>query len=414
MFVPRVAVCGLSKVYAGGQTACDAIDLDVTDGELLVLVGPSGSGKTTVLRLIAGLELPTSGSIQIGGRTVNGLAARHREVAMVFQNHAIYPHWTVYKNLAFGLELREGRGWRRWLTRHVLRKSVADNGSDLHARVAEAARILDIEPLLGRPASGLSGGEQQRVALGRAIVRRPALFLFDEPLSNLDAQLRVEMRRRLKQIHMRLGATMIYVTHDQTEALALGDRIAVLNRGRIEQVGPPQTIYHRPANRFVAGFIGTAPMNFFEGVWTDRSPPSQPCRSETWQLSAVGWEIETAAHWWQGTASREPALIGIRPEDVHLRRPADAPPEGGYPAVAAVVSLVEYQGDSWLVSLEPKNGAQTENRASPERPGAVLLGKALASSGLKPGEQVIAWLDMRRAHWFDGESGRNLRSPSLE
>jgi ABC-type sugar transport system ATPase subunit len=399
---------GLSKTYPGGARACDGLDLEVAEGELLVLVGPSGSGKSTILRLVAGLEQPTSGTIHIAGRPVNGVAPRHRDVAMVFQSPAIYPHWTVFKNLAFGLQLREQGGWPRQIYRGLVRRfwpnGVAFNETNLRARVVEAARMLDIESLLDRPAIELSGGEQQRVALGRAILRRPALFLFDEPLSSLDAQLRLEMRRQLKQLHQQLGATMIYVTHDQSEALALGDRIAVLNAGKIEQVASPAEVYDRPANRFVAGFIGSPRMNFLRA-----SPIGKP---EAWRLAAPGWTIAADDHWWRGGAAGQVAQVGLRPEDVHLCRPGEGQIEGNFPSVMARVALVEFQGDSCVISLIPENIGESEKQASPEWPGAVLLGKALVSSGLKPGEQVIAWFDMRRAHWFDGESGRSLHLPS--
>lgn len=403
----QAVLSGVSKVYAGGVAAVDALDLEVAEGELLVLVGPSGSGKTTVLRLIAGLEQPTAGSISIGGRRVNDVAARQRNVAMVFQSHAIYPHWSVYKNIAFGLQLRQPGGWRRRLLQRLPRSlwpaAIANQQVELHRQVTEAARLLGIEALLDRPASELSGGEEQRVALGRAMVRRPALFLLDEPLSNLDAQLRVQLRRDLKQLHRRLGATMIYVTHDQAEALALGDRIAVLNCGRIEQVASPRMLYERPVNRFVAGFVGTPPMNSFDAV---RS-------GERCLLSTAGWSIEVSASWWRGEPD-DAAKVGLRPEDIFLRRPAEPSPDGELPSARAIVALVDYQGESCLVSLAPENLQQSQKQASPEWPGAVLLGKALSSSGLQPGEPIIAWFDMRRAHWFDGQTGRNLHPTSVE
>lgn len=404
---------GVSKVYGGGVKALDAVDLEVAGGELLVLVGPSGSGKTTLLRLIAGLDYATTGSISIGAQQVNGLPARRRNVAMVFQSHAIYPHWTAYENMAFGVELREFGGLRHRLFRRLARplwpERFARHEKELHARIVTAARMLDIESLLDRPASELSGGEEQRLALGRAVLREPALFLFDEPLSNLDAQLRVELRRQLKQLHARLGATMIYVTHDQSEALALGDRIAVLHRGRIEQIGPPLELYEHPANPFVAGFIGSPGMNFFQATRT----------GEEWQFSAAGWAIKAAGGTWRGGKPGESALVGLRPNDLHVRRldepPPDgdwAPPDSDWLRLRATVGLIEYQGDSCLVTLFPENIGQSAKQASPESPGAVLLGKALFSSGLKPGEPIIAWFDMRRAHWFDGQSGRNLRPAS--
>jgi len=236
----------VSKVYGGGQTpAVDDFTLEVREGEFLVLVGPSGCGKSTTLRMVAGLETPTLGRIFIGGRDVTDLPPRDRDIAMVFQNYALYPYMTVRENMSFALKLR-----------HVPRSEIA-------GRVAEAARTLGLEPYLDRLPKALSGGQRQRVAVGRAIVREPAVFLFDEPLSNLDAKMRVEMRAEIVRLHHRLGATMIYVTHDQTEAMTMGDRIVVMNGGRIRQAAPPHEVYGSPADRFVASFIGTPPMNFF-------------------------------------------------------------------------------------------------------------------------------------------------------
>ncbi|HET6884148.1 MAG TPA: ABC transporter ATP-binding protein [Pirellulales bacterium] len=406
----RAVLVGLSKTFGGGAVACQDLDLEVADGELLVLVGPSGSGKTTILRLVAGLEQPTSGSVYIGGRLVNAVAPRCRNVSMVFQNPALYPHLNVFRNLAFGLELREGGRWYqrifRRLTQVLRPQHLSAHDADIRARVMAAAKMLGIERLLDRPATDLSGGEQQRVALCRAILRQPALFLFDEPLSNLDAQLRFELRRQLKQLHQRLGATMIYVTHDQAEALALGDRIAVLNRGSIEQVARPREIYDRPANRFVAAFIGNAPMNLFQAEKVGEDGP--------WRLTAQGWSIAVASSWWRGGTEGRSAVVGMRPEDVHVCGPQDGFTDGNYPTTPATAALVEFEGDGCLVSFAPGKFAESAKQASPERPGAVLLGKALVSSGLKPGEQIIAWFDMRRAHWFDGESGRNLQPPSAD
>ena len=390
-----VVLAGISRVYPGGVVACDCVDLEAHDGELLVLVGPSGSGKTTTLRLIAGLERPTAGTIRIGEQVVNHVAPRHRDVAMVFQHHALYPHWTVYRNMAFGLELRESAGGRRGMA----------PDSDIRKRVQQAARQLGLETLLDRMPGELSGGEAQRVAIGRAIVRRPAIFLFDEPFSHLDSQLRMEMRRQLRELQQRLGTTTIYVTHDQAEALALGDRIAVLNRGKIEQIGPPQEIYDWPANRFVAGFVGSPAPNFFLARWVEDGEGSR------WRLSAEGWSVDVDRRWWRGSDGGTPAIVGIRPEDIQLGRPDDEQPPDDSPAVTARISLVEHQGDSCVVSLVPSAGRpESPNCPSPKWPGAVLC-RCQVSSGLKPGEHVIAWFDMRRAHWFDGQSGRNLRQP---
>ena len=238
-----VSVRKVVKAYDAYKVV-HGIDLDIQDEEFVVLVGPSGCGKSTTLRMIAGLEDITSGEIWIGGDLVNDVPPRDRDIAMVFQNYALYPHMTVYDNMAFGLKLRK-------LPRE-----------DIKTRVNEAARILDIGPLLERRPKALSGGQRQRVAMGRAIVRNPRVFLFDEPLSNLDAKLRVAMRTEIKKVHQTVRTTTVYVTHDQIEAMTLADRVVVMNQGRIEQVGPPQELYHNPATRFVAGFIGSPSMNF--------------------------------------------------------------------------------------------------------------------------------------------------------
>ncbi len=286
-----VVLENVSRVYPGDVSAVKGIDLEVRDREFLVLVGPSGCGKTTTLRLIAGLEEVSLGKIVIDARLVNDVPPKDRDIAMVFQNYALYPHLTVYRNLAFGLELREGVGGLGWLWQWALppgrKATLRQRRRTIDQRVLEAARVLGIEELLQRYPRQLSGGERQRVALGRAMVRSPAVFLFDEPLSNLDAKLRVEMRRELKQLHRRLQTTMIYVTHDQVEALTLGDRIVVMNEGKIQQVGRPMEVYDWPANRFVAGFIGTPAMNFIGGELSDSNggpalPPGQ-------LVGAVGW-----------------------------------------------------------------------------------------------------------------------------
>src|SRR5690242_13568646 len=244
----QVVLDKVSKIYPGGVKAVDSIDLGIKDQEFVVLVGPSGCGKSTTLRMVAGLEEITSGAIRIGERVVNDVPPKNRDIAMVFQNYALYPHMSVYKNMAFGLKLRR------------MPKP------QIHQRVMEAAKILDIEHLLERKPKALSGGQRQRVAVGRAIVREPAAFLFDEPLSNLDAKLRVTTRAELKRLHHRLRTTTIYVTHDQEEAMTLGDRIVVMKDGRIQQADTPLRTYNQPANRFVAGFIGMPPMNFFNGL----------------------------------------------------------------------------------------------------------------------------------------------------
>ncbi|MEZ6110020.1 MAG: sn-glycerol-3-phosphate ABC transporter ATP-binding protein UgpC [Pirellulaceae bacterium] len=242
----EVILSKLAKHY-GKVVAVDGIDLAIHDRELLVLVGPSGSGKTTTLRMVAGLETITSGEIRIGSRVVNHVAPKDRDIAMVFQKYALYPHMNVFQNMSFGLRMRR------------------TPKAEIQQRVAAAAQLLGIGDLMDRKPAQLSGGQQQRVAVGRAIVRQPAVFLFDEPLSNLDAKLRVTMRTELVKLQKRLETTMIYVTHDQVEAMMMGDRVVVMNHGRIQQVGEPMQVYDRPANRFVAEFIGSPPMNFFDG-----------------------------------------------------------------------------------------------------------------------------------------------------
>ena len=238
----------VSKIYPDGTRAVSDIDLEIKDGEFMVLVGPSGCGKTTALRMVAGLEEISEGELKIGDRVVNNVAPRNRDIAMVFQSYALYPHLTVYDNIAFGLKLRKM------------------DKQEIDKRVKDAARVLDLEPFLDRKPRALSGGQRQRVAMGRAIVRQPQAFLMDEPLSNLDAKLRVQMRAEISQLQSRLGTTTIYVTHDQVEAMTMGDRVAVMRKGELQQVATPQELYDEPVNLFVGGFIGSPSMNLLEGT----------------------------------------------------------------------------------------------------------------------------------------------------
>jgi ABC-type sugar transport system ATPase subunit len=296
----------VTKRFSEEVVALDDLSLDVADGEFLILVGPSGCGKTTALRIVAGLERATSGTVRIGDRVVNDVSPRDRDIAMVFQNYALYPHMTVYRNLAFGLKERK------------------TPKPEIDRRVREASAILGLDELLARRPAQLSGGQRQRVAMGRALVREPRAFLLDEPLSNLDAKLRVQMRAELKRIHLRLGITTIYVTHDQVEAMTLGDRIVVMSAGCVQQIGPPQEVYGKPANLFVAGFIGSPPMNLLRGTVADG-------RVEAGELSFVR----------SGLPSGEVA-VGIRPED--LRPGAD-----GGPSFAFEVDVVEPLGNEVVV-----------------------------------------------------------------
>jgi multiple sugar transport system ATP-binding protein len=405
----------VSRTYPGGVAAVDGVSLEVHDREFLVLVGPSGCGKTTTLRLIAGLEELSGGKITIGERLVNDVAAKHRDIAMVFQNYALYPHMTVYRNMAFGLELREGMsGWRRlsgWrLWRWVLpadkKRRLAAQRFAIAERVHEAARTLGIEPLLERYPRQLSGGERQRVALGRAIVRNPAVFLFDEPLSNLDAKLRVEMRRELKQLHQRLATTMIYVTHDQVEALTLGDRIVVMQGGTIQQVGPPMEVYDWPANRFVAGFIGTPGMNFVDGeigISSKIDAQVREFRRGSWSVSLADRRLDLPVG-----ASGLPATLGVRSEDVRI---STVPVPGSQPAI---VDLVEMLGDAAVITVRMKatnsitNSAQTSSYDSQQDEDLYVLSKTEARTDLRPGGQVFVSFDEQRLHVFDPSTGKNL------
>jgi multiple sugar transport system ATP-binding protein len=358
----------------GGVTAVDDFDLIVPDKEFLVLVGPSGSGKSTALRLLAGLETITAGNIYIGDRLVNNLSAKDRDIAMVFQSYALYPHMTVYDNMAFGL---------------TLRKVPKD---EIRRRVEEAAGILGIEGLLKRKPRALSGGQRQRVALGRAIVRDPAVFLFDEPLSNLDAKLRVQTRAEISKLHLRLGTTFIYVTHDQVEAMTMATRIVVMNLGAIQQVGTPQELYDRPRNLFVAGFIGSPAMNFFDGTII---------RKES------GLAIDTGSFWLPVPKEKEAQLssymgkkltLGIRPENIHA---ADFTPMGirGF-KVEAEVEVTESLGNEEILYLS-RDGKQFLARVDPR-------------TDARPGLTIQVAMDIDRLHTFDPETGESIGLPAAE
>jgi multiple sugar transport system ATP-binding protein len=310
----------LSKRYPNGFAAVDEVSLEITDGELLVLVGPSGSGKSTVLRLIAGLVEPSAGRIFIGSRDVTAAPPQARDVAMVFQSYALYPHKTVRENMAFGLRVR------------------GIDAATIDQRVRAAAVTLDIDALLDRKPAQLSGGQRQRVALGRAIVREPQVFLLDEPLSNLDPLLRVATRAELALLHRRAGVTMVYVTHDQEEAMTLGTRIAVMRDGRVEQVGPPMEVYQRPANSFVARFIGSPAMNLL--------PATATIAGDRRRLTSPAFTLDVEARFTPEAASTgERLLVGIRPQDLELCAPGEGDGDG-------LVAVVEPLGPVSLVHLE--------------------------------------------------------------
>ena len=328
---------GIVKRYEA-TTVIHGIDLEVRDGEFVVFVGPSGCGKSTLLRMIAGLESVSEGDLLIDSKRVNEVSAAQRGLAMVFQSYALYPHMTVYQNLAFGLEnLRMPRG-------------------DIEARVQDAARMLRLEPLLGRRPTQLSGGQRQRVAIGRAIVRDPTIFLFDEPLSNLDAELRVQMRAEITGLHKRLGTTMIYVTHDQVEAMTMADRIVVLRGGRVEQVGTPLQLYNAPANRFVAGFIGSPQMNFLGGsvasvvaedvrIALDAAPDG--AAQTAWPLRA------------QQAAAGARVWLGIRPEHIRL----DGSPPSAQPLTVTIERIEQLGAASFLYCSLPTGEKLTVHAA---------------------------------------------------
>ncbi|SDK72680.1 multiple sugar transport system ATP-binding protein [Catalinimonas alkaloidigena] len=297
----EVKLIDVVKRYADGTEAVSRVNLTIRNEEFMVLVGPSGCGKSTTLRMVAGLEDISAGDLYIGERRVNDVPPKDRDIAMVFQNYALYPHMTVRENMAFGLKLR---GFSK---------------QDIRQRVEEAARIVGLETLLERRPKALSGGQRQRVALGRAIVRRPAVFLFDEPLSNLDAELRVRMRTEIARLHRQLSATMLYVTHDQTEAMTMGDRIAVLSGGVLQQVDTPLQLYHHPVNKFVAGFIGSPSMNFVEGTLERHEGLRFVAQTGDWSLPLRDAEAERVAHY-----LGKPLTLGFRPEDVRYADDATA------------------------------------------------------------------------------------------
>jgi len=319
----QVVLKGINKFYDSVHAVKD-VNLQIHDKEFVVFVGPSGCGKTTTLRMIAGLEAISSGDISIDGNVVNGLAPMDRDIAMVFQNYALYPHMSVYDNMAFGLKMRKF------------------NKTEISQRVRDAADILGIGELLQRKPRQLSGGQRQRVALGRAIVRHPRVFLFDEPLSNLDAKLRVQMRVELKKLHLRLGTTAIYVTHDQVEAMTLGDRVVVMKDGVVQQVGEPLELYNQPANKFVAGFIGSPAMNFANVTVTEANGSLLAENSGL----RIKLPQETAQRL-RGHAGRA-VTLGIRPEDLSVAGAADA----DHPCFDAVIEVVEQLGSEILLDMK--------------------------------------------------------------
>ena len=365
----------VTKIYDGDVLAVEQADFQIPDESFTVLVGPSGCGKSTILRMIAGLEEITEGDIYIDDERINDTPPKDRDIAMVFQNYALYPHMTVYKNMAFGLKLRKYPK------------------AEIEQRVKEAAEILSISHLLNRKPKHLSGGERQRVAVGRAIVRHPKVFLFDEPLSNLDAKLRVQMRMEISRLHDRLNATIVYVTHDQVEAMTMGDQIVVLNEGKIQQIADPGTLYHKPANQFVGGFIGTPPMNFIETqIVNNGGDPT--LRFETFKVE-LNDHLQSALN----KLSGDSVTLGIRPEDIHVGD------NGTSNSKFQLASYAENRVDTQVELVEPLGNhallyLRTEKNSFVAQSDLVNMPQHNA--------HLTVSFDMEKAHLFHPETGASL------
>jgi multiple sugar transport system ATP-binding protein len=384
----------VTKRYPDGFEAVKHMDLEIGDGEFVILVGPSGCGKSTALRMIAGLEDISEGDLKIGGEVVNDLAPKDRDIAMVFQNYALYPHMSVRENMGFALKLRK------------------EKPEEINRRVSEAAQILDLEPHLERKPANLSGGQRQRVAMGRAIVREPKAFLMDEPLSNLDAKLRVEMRAAVSRLQQRLGTTTVYVTHDQTEAMTLGERVAVMRAGLLQQVASPRELYDQPRNLFVAGFIGSPAMNFFSGQ-IESDAVNTPMGS-----IPLNDELRRRLH--QHGSGARAVIVGVRPEDFEDAKFA---PEGhdGWTFDAAI-ELTESMGSEIYAHFDFEGGVQSEelrelqeDAGTADVPKSGTSGHAVArvdaGSEVRPGARSRLWLDVRKLHLFDPSDGASMTRP---
>ena len=394
----RVELEGVSKVFSDGTRALDELDLSIPDGEFMVLVGPSGCGKTTALRIVAGLEDATGGVVRIGERVVNDLSPKNRDIAMVFQSYALYPHLSVYDNIAFPLKITKVPK------------------AEIRRRVADVVRMLDLEPYVKRKPRALSGGQRQRVAMGRAIVREPQTFLMDEPLSNLDAKLRVQMRADIKKLQNELGVTTVYVTHDQVEAMTLGDRVAVMRKGKLQQVAPPEELYRWPVNAFVAGFIGSPAMNMLQARVARQNGALEVVAGETrFELS----EAMLASHHGLAAYEGKPIVLGIRPESLEDAALANV---DGQPRMRGTAELREALGPEVLmhfsVAAEPAITDEVRELAEdvgddrvvgqlgvPGRAGAQLVGRFSAESRVREGDEIEVAIDARALHFFDAESG---------
>jgi multiple sugar transport system ATP-binding protein len=399
----QIVLENVDKIYAGGVKAVDALNLEIRDGEFMVLVGPSGCGKSTALRMIAGLEDISGGSISIGDRVVNDLAPKDRDIAMVFQNYALYPHMTVEANLAFGLQLR------------------GTPKPEIKKRVAEAAKMLGLEPYLKRKPAALSGGQRQRVAMGRAIVREPQAFLMDEPLSNLDAKLRVSMRASLNQLHERLGVTTVYVTHDQVEAMTLGDRVCVLRDGKLQQVDTPQRLFDSPVNLFVAGFIGSPSMNFVDAKLSrDGGAAHVEFAGFKLQVPADVFANKPGLEGYVGTE----LILGIRPSD--FEDAAHAKPDWALVQVTSTVTEelgseinviftidappVQHQ-DTLALAQDATEGEEEDTAIPLIDNKALWTARVNARSHVRPGQNIELAIDTHSLHFFDPVSGLAIGHP---
>jgi multiple sugar transport system ATP-binding protein len=388
----NIALEHITKRYGDGYEAVKDLNLDVADGEFMILVGPSGCGKSTALRMVAGLEDITDGELKIGGQVVNDRAPKDRDIAMVFQNYALYPHMTVRENMGFALKLAK------------------TPESEINEKVSEAARILDLEQHLDRKPANLSGGQRQRVAMGRAIVRNPSAFLMDEPLSNLDAKLRVQMRTEISRIQQRLETTTIYVTHDQTEALTLGDRIAVMRAGILQQVGPPADLYARPKNLFVAGFIGSPSMNFLPGE-IDGDTLKLPI-GDVPLTDSLRNRLSSGPG-----GGRKGAIVGLRPEDFEDATLVQDSSRGI--TFRTTIDVLESMGSEFYayfnVESEKVSSRELEELANdagaadlPSQEGSQVVARLEAASRVRQGQETELWFNTEHLHLFDPESGQTL------
>jgi multiple sugar transport system ATP-binding protein len=399
--VGAVTFDGVSKIYADGTKAVYDMDLEIHDGEFMVLVGPSGCGKTTALRMVAGLEDISEGVLKIGDKVVNHVPSRDRDIAMVFQSYALYPHLSVYENIAFGLKLKK------------------TPKAEVAKRVEEAARVLGLEPYLKRKPRALSGGQRQRVAMGRAIVRQPEAFLMDEPLSNLDAKLRVQMRAEISKLQSDLGVTTVYVTHDQVEAMTMGDRVAVMRKGELQQVDEPQVLYDHPNNLFVGGFIGSPAMNMLEAT-IERANGGLAAKAGKLSV-ALGDETMSARPGLKSYEGKK-VVLGIRPEDLEDASLASDTPQNQ--RLTGLVELLEALGSEIMAhfSVEAEAAETEETRelasdkgdpegdigvSAPEGK-TVLVARFGARSKAKVGEEVEVAVDTRALHFFDPETGLGI------